>query len=219
MAIHTKHEMIISSDIKKLRKALNYEKVILKIMNDSKKIFDGKYERNAIQDNGEADFFNIDTKEKYEAKLMFSKEVCIGISKGNYIKWMQEIGGIINESTDAYLNGTDHKSTQLYIEIEKRLKSINNDENGILFLPFPYGQESNLSYVQNYILPIFARMVIEAMGNCEFNKDKNCYLIYGNQFNEVVIRDLRNNVYEIIEGDYISYFIDNRIVEFDVSNN
>ena len=43
-------------------------------MNESKTVFPGVYEQHQKQSKGECDFYDVNTLEKYEAKLPFDKK-------------------------------------------------------------------------------------------------------------------------------------------------
>ena len=65
---------VLSDDLKVFIQSGNYEPYILDLMNQSRIIFPSKYERNEVQSEGQCDFFDTETLEKYEAKLPFYKK-------------------------------------------------------------------------------------------------------------------------------------------------
>lgn len=64
----------INDVFKEFIRSGNYENVIFRIMNDSKIMFPGTYIHNDKQSNGECDFYDRETNEKYDAKLPFTSE-------------------------------------------------------------------------------------------------------------------------------------------------
>ena len=59
----------IHNDIKDLIKSGNYERIILDLMNASKIILPGQYIHLDNQANGEPDFIDVVTGEKFDAKV------------------------------------------------------------------------------------------------------------------------------------------------------
>ena len=75
----------IHNDIKELIKSGNYERIILDLMNASKTIFPNQYIHQDIQANGECDFIDVITGEKFDAKIPIDKRQgkLIGSRKGD----------------------------------------------------------------------------------------------------------------------------------------
>ena len=69
-----RQKAVLSEKLKSFIQSGNYESYVLELMNQSKIVFPGRYERNSIQSAGESDFFDVETHEKYEAKLPFDKK-------------------------------------------------------------------------------------------------------------------------------------------------
>lgn len=51
-----------------------YDKLVLELMNKSRKIFPKKYIKVEIQDNKQCDYADTETNEKFEAKLFLNKK-------------------------------------------------------------------------------------------------------------------------------------------------
>ena len=64
----------ISDKLKTFIQSGNYEIYILRLMNQSKTVFPGEYDRHKVQSHSECDFYDVKTLEKYEAKLPFDKK-------------------------------------------------------------------------------------------------------------------------------------------------
>ena len=75
----------IHNDIKDLIKSGNYERIILDLMNASKIILPGQYIHQDNQANGECDFVDVVTGEKFDAKIPIDKRQgqMIGSRKGD----------------------------------------------------------------------------------------------------------------------------------------
>ena len=69
-----RQKAVLSEKLKSFIQSGNYESYVLELMNQSKIVFPGRYERNSIQSAGESVFFDVETHEKYEAKLPFDKK-------------------------------------------------------------------------------------------------------------------------------------------------
>lgn len=142
------YTMITFSDaFRDLIKAHNYEKYILSIINKSTIIFNGNsFELIEEQSNGESDFVD-NYGRKYDAKLLFDKKQgqLIGDSKNSIQQWIEvmvkekiEFGESINRRDLTYV-----EKTKLYRIMQERVASLKENENGILFIPFPIVEDVN----------------------------------------------------------------------------
>ena len=214
--MEVKGRVLIKKEYKKIKNKETNEDVVLKIMNASTQIFTGKYEHNEDQSHSQCDFYNIATGEKYDVKLLFSEDVCKAINNEDIQTWFNEIRRQVNEIHDSLMkNSIKIEDTELYKCIMDRISKIEIDENCILFYPFPIGLESSKS--------VFAQLVQSTLGyiyskvvenNPCLKIKKNCYLIYSNQFNEVVINDIHNSRVEFLQGDYLSKYLTQYIDSF-----
>lgn len=112
--------MKISNNIRELIQAKRYEPIICQIMNDSKVLFKGKYSHVENQSHSECDFIDVHSKEKFDAKLLFSKEQCYYLSKGlsAFYQWFSSLCAEIEEASSTMLNPCvyDISKTTLYNE-------------------------------------------------------------------------------------------------------
>lgn len=213
--ISTRNNLILSEDYKEIKNKKINEQIILNIMNDSRSVFESKYEHNISESNGESDFYDInDNNKKYDAKILFYSEICKEMEKNNIDQWFGEIQKEMNEIFIYIKEGELEKiaKTRLYIEIQKRLDSIKEDENAVLLFPFPIGLESSQSIIGellNSSLTYTASCVIN--DNTNYIKHGN-FLIYGTIYNEIFIIDLNNNAREILSKNYISKYIKSETV-------
>lgn len=132
----------LSDDLKRFVQSGNYEPHILKLMNRSKVIFPGHYERNLEQSENQCDFYDVKTGEKFEAKLPFDKKEgeLICSNHGSLKAWLEfmmdeeaEFGEkIIMERGKHRLD-----SLKLYKTLRKRLESVQKDENAVILFPYP----------------------------------------------------------------------------------
>ncbi len=77
------HLSSISNNIIRLFQRHRYEKYLLEIINASTHVFPGNYETQVKQSNGECDSYEINSKEKYDAKLPFLPEQVKLLTSGN----------------------------------------------------------------------------------------------------------------------------------------
>ena len=184
---------------------------------DSLSVFKSKYEHSKSESNGESDFYDVnDNNIKYDAKIIFYSEICKEMENNNISQWFGEIQNEMNEIYLYIKEGQLEKisKTRLYLEIQKRLDSIEEDENAILLFPFPIGLENSRSIIgelMNSSLTYTASCVINDFPN---NKKHGNFLIYGTVYNEIFIIDLSNNVRELLNRNYISKYMRSEIVSF-----
>lgn len=130
-----------SEAFRDLFKRQKYEKYILTIINRSNKIFRGlQFESIPEQSAGQSDFID-NHGTKYDAKLLFDKAQgkLVGDPQNTFQQWLEEMqaeetefGESISRRDLSYV-----KKTKLYRIMKERIESLKNDENGLLFIPFP----------------------------------------------------------------------------------
>lgn len=134
-----------SNNLIKLFQSGEYEKYILLIMNRAKTIFPNEYKQVPNQSNGECDFFEINQKEKYDAKLPLTSDCFEMLTNGakhepQIVEWIKKL---INEETEfeslRIRQGNDYsiRNSMLYSVMKKQIEKDKNDENIIFFIPFP----------------------------------------------------------------------------------
>ena len=132
----------ISDELKTFIQNGNYEKYVLGLMNESKIIFPGTYAQNEDQSQSQCDFYDVDTKEKFEAKLPFDKKEgkLICSNNANLKEWISFMMTEEEEFGDKIITHRGQYTVdclKLYKTIEKRLKTVQQDENAIIFFPYP----------------------------------------------------------------------------------
>ena len=208
MSLVLKQEISINNTFRKVIQSGNYEKIIFELMNKSKVVFPGKFQKKEEQPDGECDFVNSENKKKYEAKLFLGKDEGKLISSNNYDyeKWLNiSFERIYEYSEYIYSRGTkDIKQLQLYKIFDYLLPKIKEDENIILLFLYPITLDiegSILPFCSDVLTDIYQTLKTEySFSNRDF------YVIYPTVNGEVVLRDLKNDKRE--------YFIDNQLSEF-----
>ena len=133
---------ILSDDLRTFIQSGNYEPYVLALMNRSKVVFPGQYDRNTDQFNNQSDFYDVQTFEKYEAKLPFDKkEGKMCSNQGSFKAWLEfmmdeeaEFGEKIIQERGKY----SVDSLRLYKTLEKRLNDVREDENAVILFRTPW---------------------------------------------------------------------------------
>ena len=202
----------LSDRFSKLINKNEYEPLLCRLMNLSKKVFPSHYSWNSSQALGECDFVDDISNIKFDAKLPFERQhgALIGGRKRDVSKWIElmlqeeaEFGEDIFTT-----RGKNISSLELYRIIEHRLDSVASDENAIFFFPYPIVMDSKdiqlLQLVTDFLGAIFENLLIN-------NKvsDRNIYAIYPSVDGDIVLRCLNTNDREYIKfpelDSYITY--------------
>lgn len=210
MGIVIKTKESFAPDFKLIRKKEYYEPIILKIMNDSKIVFPSNYSQITEQSHGEADFIDNWNKQKYDAKLLFKNELCQLLSKEQYFDFVKEASDYFGVD---YINirDTGPYNEPLYIEMKKRIESLEPDEHGILFLPLPVLLCSPDS--------IFADICSDQIDwfFSKMNTKKTVYFIGMTIEQYIVIKKLGSySRTEYLASNYFNKWIDSQIIDYDV---
>lgn len=136
MSISIKSKQVFDEDYKYIRKKEYYEPMILSIMNDSKIVFPSTYKYIKKQDNKEPDFIDEINGTKYDAKLLFENHICLALKEKDFGTFMVKLQDMVCINIPIQRE-SGPKNTMLYAEMEKRINTLEPDESGILFLPFP----------------------------------------------------------------------------------
>lgn len=197
---------MLTEKLKSFIQSGNYENYILDLMNQSEIVFPKYYEKNTIQSAGECDFYDIETHEKYEAKLPFDKKegelICRTDSElKTWLKFMMdeesEFGEKIIENRGKY----QVSDLQLYKTLEKRLDTVQKDENAIILFPYPItldlepvkGCLNILGLTCDILSSIFSQLV----RNNVVGK-RNVYAIYPSMDEKIVLRCLNTGIREYL---------------------
>lgn len=201
----------VSQEFKKLIKSGNYEAPILELMNASRKIFPGTYKPNIDQSCGECDFYDVDTLEKYEAKLSFSQEDGQLIANDNlgFQKWLSHMLDVMSEFSEIVIKQRDMnnvKELKLFKVIDDRLGKIEEDENPIFFLPFPITTDSEDSIYIQFATDIFSSIFQELSSQGKVGK-RMIYVIYPAMREKMVLRCLNTYQREYLKSETIDRYI------------
>lgn len=167
---------------KELIQAETYEQIVLQFMNQSKSIFPEEYFYIENQSHGEPDFIS-SSGTKFDAKLLFSKEQCKFLAKGDekLIDWLRSVMQELGEASRMLMNDNLHEihTTRLYQEMLQRLPDEETLENTIYFTPYPIApafEDSVFSQFASDIISVTYDALVER--NPERFINKSNYIIY-----------------------------------------
>ena len=204
----------ISDDLKTLIQGGNYEKYILSLMNESKIIFPGTYVQNKDQSHNQCDFYDVETLEKFEAKLPFDKKEgeLICSNNSNLKEWISFMMAEEEEFGDKIITHRGQYTIdclQLYKTIEKRLKSVQQDENAIIFFPYPitfdFEPVGDEVAIHQLVSDILSSIFRELKRNGVVG-DKKVYTIYPTIDEKFALRCLNDDRREYLVYDEMNKF-------------
>ncbi len=192
-----------------------YEEILLSLMNESKTLFPNSYRHIKNQSNGECDFVDEKTKEKYDAKIALSTKQCEAICKreNNLEEWLYSMLEEIEEFSRKIREGTFEEGIDnlaLYKIIENEIQTDKADENIIFFIPFTIIEESSDMIFSQFAYDILTA-IYDELSNKNIIGNRKIYVFYFGVANEIVLRSLDTNRRE--------YFSDNLfrdIIEFNI---
>ena len=212
----------ISNSFKTFLQNGNYESAILTLMNESSRVFPHSYEHNEKQSHGECDFFSYEGDEKqlvkYDTKLPFDKKegALICSKKADFLKWIEFMMDEASEFSNCMIKNRgihNVNEIQLYKTIDKRLRSIKDDENAIFFFPYPITHDGEgMLYTQmaaDILSAIYDQLNTEGKVGT-----RRIYVIYPSIDQKIALRCLNNNVREYLPSAEISQHIS---YEFQIS--
>lgn len=172
-----------------------YEPVVLEIMNDSEMVFPDQYRRILNQSHGESDYRNINTGQMIDAKLLFKEKQCYMLSQGKdkLQKWLNSLKAEVEELFEAIKsdNKRELNTSMLYFEMTQRLRSIKQDEDVVLFMPYPLAvgyKNGTISYLN---VNIFQVLFDDMKKNCpEIVLGKRVYVIYPSLDDRIILSEL-----------------------------
>ena len=213
MAIYC--EMSKAPNIRDLIQKDTYEMIIWRLMNESNKVFPSKYKYIEKQSHSECDFIDIVSEQKYDAKVLFSEQQCKILAKGNGIEHLQEWYKSVNDELDEASNNMMRRNlagirkTILYKEFHRRLESVSDDEEAILFIPFLIVPESKNSIFMQFASDIVSTTYDSIVEDYpEKLKDKNTFIIYPSVIDQkVVLRNLTSSIKEYLPIKLLSPYI------------
>jgi len=181
-------------------------------MNDSRDIFPGRYCHVDVQSNGECDFIDCSTGEKYDAKLLFSQKQCCLLAQGikNLKQWIKLLIEETNEASYKLLQTPNNmKDTLLYKEMKERLESVEDDESAVLFIPYPVVPACEESVYMQFASDIIS-LTYRAIVNDDQKKysGKVVYIIYPSILDQkFVLRNLLSDRKEYLPINTLSPYI------------
>lgn len=210
----------INNDFRNLIHNGNYEKIILNIMNSSKKLFPNTYKHIKNQSHGECDFIDEKTSKKYDAKLPFSNSdgILIGSDNFDFVKWLELMHKRIEECQKIYIDDNySIEDSQLYRIIERIIKKVELEEQIILFFPYPIILDGANMFFSQFKKSILSS-IYDALENNNLIKGRSIYTIFLGIDGEIVIRCLNNRKYECIPNLELNKYIDFVFKTIEVNN-
>lgn len=205
----------ISKSFKAFLQGGAYEPAILELMNKSKRVFPLTYELRKEQSHGEPDFIGFKDGQndiiKFDAKLPFDKKEgeLICRSKSDFTAWFEFMLAEVSEfSNHMITNRGIHNvnETKLFKTIDKRLKTIRDDENAIFFFPYPITHDGESMIFTQMASDILSVIFCELMHENKI-KNRRIYAIYPSMDQKMTLRCLNNNAREYIASPEISQHI------------
>lgn len=209
---------ILKDNYSELIKKEKYEIVLLQIINQSKHVFLEKYDYIETQSNGESDYIGQLTQRKMDAKILFETKICHLISQGGnkIVEWLGRIANLSGETYEVVKNHKElkrMKDTKLYIEFLDRISKINDDEDGLIFIPFCLTSNIEGSIVDYLSSDVFD-IIFQNLVYFDLNKmlGKSIYIVYPTIENKVILRKafdgkaIVHGKYEYIHTDLISNY-------------
>ena len=201
----------LSDELKSFIQSGNYEPYILNLMNRSEVIFPGQYVKNEDQSCNQCDFYDVETYEKFEAKLPFDKKegklICSNQgSLREWLKYMLDEEAEFGEKIILERGKHSVDSLRLYRTMEKRLKTVQENENAVILFPYPItldmegdGGLNLLHFCSDILSSIFGKLKENGVvGN------RKVYVIYPSADNKMVLRCLNSNQREYLLAEELN---------------
>ena len=209
----------IHNDIKDLIKSGNYERIILDLMNASKMIFPSQYIHQDIQANGECDFIDVVTGEKFDAKIPFDKRQgqIIGSRKG-------DVGALTSEFHNEALEfqycfvGDQKKpiiELNLFKKMKKNISKTKSDENVIFFIPYPIVFDFE-GFPLIGVSDLLKKIYRELSASTDIS-GKHLYAIYISFDRKMVLRNLETDKREYLQFPEVQHYVDYNIKHIEIN--
>lgn len=209
--IEIKTTIKISDRFKLLIQGGNYEKLLLDLMNNSQSVFPNKYMHNLDQTQGECDFVDLKTGQKYDAKLLFSSEdgqlVCG--KNANMGEWMSNKFSQIYEYSKYIQNQAWSEEDKLIIYqiFKSRLASLEEDEHMIAFIPYEIVLDVE-GAILRYMSTDMLDTIFRKLKSDKLIGDRQIYTIYpASAGRRIVLRCLNDNRREYVADDVLREYI------------
>ena len=205
-------KIILNNNYKDLIKKKTYEPILLEIINSSGEIFGEKYKHidNDKQSNGESDYISVTSGKRLDAKTIFPSSQCEHLSLNQINIFMETTMLESTDTFDSFMNdsGKNLDSTILYKEIENALGKIDDEENVVIFIPYPFTMEEEGALSSILCSDIFTQIIIRIkQKNSEYFKKHEVYFIYPNIENKIIIKDMNNWKTKYLKSDILSKYI------------
>lgn len=201
----------LSDDLREFVQSGRYEKYILELMNRSKVIFPGQYLRNENQSCNQCDFYEVETLEKFEAKLPFDKKEgkLICSNQGSFQAWLEFMMDEEAEFSEKIILERGKHSVadlRLYKTMEKRLLTVEQDENPVILFPYPItldmegdGGLNLLHFCSDILSAIFNELKKNGVvGN------RKVFVIYPSADQKLVLRCMNTNQREYLSPEALN---------------
>ena len=191
----------LSDDLKSFIQSGNYEQYILDLMNKSTKVFQGQYASNEDQSCNQCDFYDVQTFEKFEAKLPFDKKEGRLICSNNadfkaWIEFMMDEEAEFGEKIIQQRGKYSVDSLRLYKTMKKRINTVQDDENAVILFPYPITfdiEHDSVFFCGDILSTIFSELVKNGVIGT-----RKIYVIYPSLDNKMVLRCLNNDKREYL---------------------
>lgn len=209
----------ISVDIKKLMQRSAYERVLYELVEASTKVFPGHYKHISKQPNGECDFIKLDDQTKFEAKLVMTTQLgkAAFSRKGNVNNYIIEMYKEAAEFSHCFNNhGKKIENCALYGVIEKNIQKTKEDENVILFIPYPIvpdAEDFPLKGTKDFLTYIYKVLLTNKVAG-----KRKIYFIYLGGDRKVVLRNMQTDDREYLSCSQLEKFLKYEIVDLQEIN-
>lgn len=209
MPIKVNYKFSISKDVKHLIQSGHYEEFICEIMNASSIVFPNSYEHISNQSNNECDFVDKNTGERFDAKLIHTKEECISISVAKDIQSFLTMCFQLNNEFTSHLRDPNFscKDLELFKRMKEQFEKMKEDENLILFSLFPLVNDiegsmffSGIGEFGNILKTCFNEMKEDLKG-------RTVYAVFPSTSGEFIVADLLDNTSEYVINEKLARYI------------
>ena len=187
-----------------------YENIIYDLMEASSRVFPGHYAHIKKQPNKEPDFIENNDKTKYDAKLVITTQLGEKFlsRNGNVSNYIEEMNKEAVEFSDHFqIEKKRIEDCKLYKVITENIEKTQEDENVILFIPYPVVPDAEnfpLKGAKDFLTLIYQSLVSnKTVGSREI------YVIYLACDGKTVLRNMKTGEREYVYcpklNEYITY--------------
>ncbi len=177
-----------------------YENAVFELMNISDTVFPSSYRLVTDQSNGQCDFIDCISGEKYDAKLPFESNHMKMLTSGKnhkpeIEKWFREMAKEAEEFDSLQFENDSEliSRTKLYTIMKEQILRDKKDENIIFFLPYPIVFGAQNSFISQCTFD-FLDTIYEKLKDEIDLGERKIYAIYPScEINKFVLRDMCEN--------------------------